>query len=178
VNNHPSIDVLFHQTTNADGRRPKIEIEGFLPKRFCIMPSCMVLEIRLISGYLDIFIARRVWNQRTLGYSSILYTMFNLMKEIRDKAIEELVSILTKKVEDMAETFTSNPSFSLNQQNRRYVHRLLARITYHIEQQSGIPSNYENYISSEILLVHLVGFCHSISQLIVFASLSNSSKNS
>jgi uncharacterized protein with ParB-like and HNH nuclease domain len=107
-------------------------------------------KIRLVAGYIDIFIARRVWNQRTLGYSSIVYTMFNLMKEIRDKTVEELVSILTMKVQQMEETFESYPAFSLNQQNRRYIHRLLARITQHIEEQSGIPSRYEDYISSEI----------------------------
>lgn len=105
---------------------------------------------RLVAGYIDIFIARRVWNQRTLGYSSIVYTMFNLMKEVRDKAVADLVTILAKKIEEMEETFDSNPVFSLNQQNRRYVHRLLARITHRIEQQSGIASRYEDYISIEL----------------------------
>lgn len=107
-------------------------------------------KIRLVSGYIDIFVARRVWNQRTLGCSAIVYTMFNLMKEIRDKTVEELVDILTKKVSDLEETFRTNPSFSLNQQNRRYVHRLLARITYHVEKQCGVPSSYANYISYEL----------------------------
>ena len=107
-------------------------------------------KIRLVAGYIDIFIARRVWNQRTLGYSSIVYTMFNLIRDIRDRTIPELANILTKRVKNMEESFSSNPDFSLNQQNRRYVHRLLARITYHVEEQSGVPSNYEKYISREI----------------------------
>jgi len=107
-------------------------------------------KIRLVAGYIDIFIARRVWNQRTLGYSSIVYTMFNLIRDIRDRTVPELVSILTKRVKNMEENFSSNPEFSMNQQNRRYVHRLLARITYHVEEQSGIPSTYEKYISRDI----------------------------
>lgn len=41
-------------------------------------------KMRLVAGYLDIFIARRIVNFRTLNSSSIVYTMFNLMKEIRD----------------------------------------------------------------------------------------------
>jgi len=107
-------------------------------------------KIRLVSGYIDIFIARRVWNQRTLSYSSIVYTMFNLIREVRDRTVSELVDILTKRINEMEETFRTNPEFSLNQQNRRYIHRLLARITSHIEEQSGVASSYENYISREI----------------------------
>ena len=113
-------------------------------------PDTIKKKIRLVAGYIDIFIARRVWNQRTLGYSSIVYTMFNLIRDVRDRTVPELANILTKRVNDMEETFRSNPEFSMNQQNRRYVHRLLARITYHIEEQSGIASNYEKYISREI----------------------------
>lgn len=107
-------------------------------------------KIRLIAGYIDIFIARRVWNQRTLGYSSIVYTMFGLIREIRDKSVPELADILTKRIDEIEETFRSYPDFSMNQQNRRYIRRLLARITCHIEEQSGIVSSYENYISREI----------------------------
>lgn len=107
-------------------------------------------KIRLIAGYIDIFIARRVWNQHTLSYSSIVYTMFGLIREIRDKSVSELADILTKRINETEDTFRSNPDFSMNQQNRRYVHRLLARITRHIEDQSGIESSYEKYISREI----------------------------
>lgn len=107
-------------------------------------------KIRLIAGYIDIFIARRVWNQHTLSYSSIVYTMFGLIREIRDKSVSELADILTKRIDETEETFRSNPDFSMNQQNRRYIHRLLARITCYIEEQSGIVSSYENYISREI----------------------------
>ncbi len=61
-----------------------------------------------------------------------------------------MAEILTRKIGDIDETFSSNPDFSMNQQNRRYVHRLLARITYHIEEKSGVSSNYDKYISREI----------------------------
>jgi hypothetical protein len=38
--------------------------------------------VRLVAGYLDIFIARPIVNFRTLSYSSLSYTMYNLIKEI------------------------------------------------------------------------------------------------
>ncbi len=102
--------------------------------------------MRLVAGYLDIFIARRIWNFRTLAYSSIVYTMFNLMREIRDKSVPELVTILRQKVDEMWETFASNTRFQLHRQNRYQVHYLLARITRHIEECSGVPSSFATYV--------------------------------
>lgn len=109
-------------------------------------------KIRLVAGYLDIFIARRIVNRRTLSYSSIVYTMFNLMREIRDegKDVHRLARFLESRVEDMEQTFEGVNWFSLNQQNRRYVHHLLARMTRHIEKQSGVESSFEAYVSREI----------------------------
>jgi len=58
-------------------------------------------KIRLVAGYLDIFIVRRAVNFRTLDYSSIVYTMFNLMKEIRELDVPSLVEVLKAKVASM-----------------------------------------------------------------------------
>lgn len=107
-------------------------------------------KIKLVTGYIDIFVARRIVNFRTLGYSSIVYSMFNLMKEIRDLEVKELASILRDKVNTMEETFDGFSEFYLHQQNKRLVHHLLARITHHIENQSGYVTSFESYISREI----------------------------
>lgn len=104
-------------------------------------------KIQLVSGFIDIFIARRVWNFRTLGYSAIVYTMFNLMKKIRSKTVEELKDILRTQVNEIQESFDTEDRFRVHQQNRYYVHRMLARITYHIERQSGVASSYPTYIN-------------------------------
>lgn len=113
-------------------------------------PDAIDRKIRLVSGFIDIFIARRIWNFRTLGYSSIVYTMFNVMRDIRDKDVPDLVSILHQKLKDTAEDFSSTSDFRMHQQNRRQVHQLLARITYHIEQESGVASSFPHYISRTI----------------------------
>ncbi len=107
-------------------------------------------KIRLVAGFLDIFIARRIVNYRTLSYSSIVYTMFNLMLEIRDLDVPTLAALLYNKIAGMEETFDAVDHFALNRVNRHAVHYLLARITHHIEQQSGIESSFEAYISREI----------------------------
>jgi uncharacterized protein with ParB-like and HNH nuclease domain len=103
-------------------------------------------KVRLVAGYIDIFIARRVVNFRTLSYSSIVYTMFNLMKEIRHKPVEDLAQLLKTKAAGMEESFDGIKKFYMHQQNRGYVHMLLARITHHIADKSGIDSSILGYL--------------------------------
>ncbi len=107
-------------------------------------------KMRLVAGYIDIFVARRVWNFRTLGYSAIVYTMFNVMRDVRDRPVDQLAALLDKRVADMEETFFSNDGLYLHQQNQRFIHHLLARVTYFIEQESGHPSSFVDYVSREI----------------------------
>lgn len=104
-------------------------------------------KIRLVAGYLDIFIARRAVNFRTLDYSSVVYTMFNLMKGIRGLDVPELVAVLKEKVATMAERFDGMKHFRLNLWSKRYVHHILARITSHIEEQSDVTPKFFDYIA-------------------------------
>lgn len=107
-------------------------------------------KIRLVAGYIDILVARRIVNFRTLAYSSMVYTMFNLMKEIRRLDVNSLVQILKSKVEEMEESFNGMKHLYLHQQNRYRIHFLLARITYHIERECGVESSFLTYMSSAI----------------------------
>jgi uncharacterized protein DUF1524 len=107
-------------------------------------------KIRLVTGYLDIFIARRAVNFRTLDYSSVVYTMFNLMKDIRGLDVPSLVQVLKEKVARMEEKFDGMSRFYLNLWSKRYIHHILARITAHIEEQSNMPHNFSVYVSREI----------------------------
>jgi uncharacterized protein with ParB-like and HNH nuclease domain len=107
-------------------------------------------KIRLVAAYLDIFIARRAVNFRTLDYSSIVYTMFNLMKEIRGLDVPELVAVLKEKVATMGERFDGIKYFRMNLWSKRYIHHILARITSHVEEQSNMVPNFSLYVSREI----------------------------
>ena len=57
-------------------------------------------KLAVISTYLDIWLMRRVVNYIRVGYSSTSYTMYNLCKDIRNKPLDELVVILTKRLAD------------------------------------------------------------------------------
>lgn len=107
-------------------------------------------KMALVSRFLETFIVYRSVNYRTLGSSSIRYTMFSLVKEIRNKDVQELAEILKEKIKGFEENLEGVMKFSLHQQNKRLIQFLLARMTNHIEKKCGMPSNFEDYISKEI----------------------------
>ena len=110
----------------------------------------IIQKLNIVAYFIEMFTVYRSVNSRTLGQSSLRYTLFSLVKEIRDKTGRELISVLKKKIRDFDEDLSGIMKFRLHQQNKRFVRYLLARITNHIEQESGIPSNFANYMSDSI----------------------------
>ncbi|MFH1252074.1 MAG: DUF262 domain-containing protein [bacterium] len=100
----------------------------------------------LVATYLDTLIARRIWNFKSIAYSTLQYTMFNVMKEIRGKSVFDLADLLTRKLNEESVTFASNDRLRLHQQNRYFIHHLLARITDFVETSSGMSSHFVEYI--------------------------------
>jgi len=106
----------------------------------------ILCKLRITAAYLDVLIARRIWNFRAIDYSTMQYAMFLVMKDIRRKSAAKIVEILTKRLEEETEVFSSNNRFRLHGTNGRQIHKLLARMTAHVETRSGIPSRYAEYI--------------------------------
>jgi uncharacterized protein with ParB-like and HNH nuclease domain len=104
-------------------------------------------KLYIVSSYIDILIARRIWNFKSIAYSTMQYYMFNVMKEIRNKTINELKDILINKLNSELFNFESNDRLFLHQQNRYFIHQLLARITNFIEISSGLTSKFTDYIA-------------------------------
>lgn len=110
----------------------------------------VALKIRLVARYLDILINRRIWNFKSTTYSTMQYTMFILMKEIRGLAPAALAQLLEEKLTDGSEvTFADNDYLYMHQQNRWALHRILARLTDYIEQQSGMGTHYDEFINAK-----------------------------
>lgn len=107
-------------------------------------------KLQMVAHYIDCFAVYRSINQRTLGQSSLRYTVYSLVKEIRNKNIGELARILKAKVEAFDESLEGIWDFNLNQQNKRFVRYFLSRITHFIEEQSGINSHIDNYMADDI----------------------------
>jgi hypothetical protein len=106
-------------------------------------------KFRVVAAYLDILIARRVWNWKAIDYSSMQYAMFLVMREIRGLPAGEVADALTKRLAGEPETFSSNDRFNLHGRNRRQIHRLLARMTDYLETSSGMASRFTEYVSGK-----------------------------
>jgi hypothetical protein len=105
-------------------------------------------KLRIVSSYLDILIARRIWNWKATDYSTMQYSMFQLViLRIRGKGAEELAAILTERLATEPETLATNDRFRLHGMNGRQIHRLLARMTDCVETSSGQASRYSEYIN-------------------------------
>ena len=109
-------------------------------------------KTRLVATFADIYLARRMANFRRNGYSTLVYGMFNLAKRIRDQEIDALRDILFDELEKMGDTFAGITGegqwaqpYTLNSFTGRSIKYLLARITAWVEQQSGMPTNFEMY---------------------------------
>lgn len=102
-------------------------------------------KINEVARFIETFTVRRSINFRKYGASSIRYTMYSLVKEIRGKSFDDLKSVLTDKIDKMEETWGGFANFRLHGMNRWFVKFLLSRITGFIEQQSGASTSFSTY---------------------------------
>lgn len=107
-------------------------------------------KIKIVSCFLDLYFTRRIFNYKTVDYSSMVYNVFILSKKIRRKPLSELLEICKQEIASMEFQLESIEEFRLNGWTIRYMLHIMARITDYIETQSGIPSNFNNYINREI----------------------------
>ena len=105
-------------------------------------------KINEVARFLETFAVRRSVNFRKFGASSIRYTMYSLVKEIRGKDLVDLENVLRNKLAEMPEKWDGVNEFRLHGMNRYFVKFLLARITGFIEQQSGSSANFSTFFVS------------------------------
>jgi len=102
-------------------------------------------KMNLVAKYIDIFCVRRSVNFRNFSASSIRYTMYNLVKEIRNKDYSELVEIFDKKLSEMDEQWSGFEWFRLHGQNGRFVKYLLSRLSGYVDGLAGENTDFATY---------------------------------
>jgi hypothetical protein len=107
------------------------------------------LKARMVAGWVDIFVARRIANYRNFGYKTVAYTMFNLMKDIRDLDANELADVLSKRIADMDDGWDSVENLRLNQRNGNQLRYLLARISAWLEARCGGTLTFADLVSRD-----------------------------
>jgi hypothetical protein len=103
-------------------------------------------KMALVARYLDILLAWRLWNFRSIAYSTMQYAIFRVMYDIRGLDTDSLALKLYESLTKEDQNFTSNDHLRMHQQNRYPLHRILARLTDYVETQSGQPSHYLEYV--------------------------------
>lgn len=108
-------------------------------------------KICLVATFIDIMLARRIWNFRAISHSTMQYGVFRIMKDIRGMEFEELRADLARRLSpgeterDDYIDFRPEKAFQLHGTNGPQVHRLLARLTDFLEVRSGEASRYLEY---------------------------------
>ncbi len=102
-------------------------------------------KMNLVAKYIDIFCVRRSINFRNFSASSIRYTMYNLVKEIRNKDYSELLAIFDKKLDEMDEQWNGFEWFRLHGQNGRFVKYLLSRLSGYVDGLAGVNTDFATY---------------------------------
>ena len=111
-------------------------------------PDVTRQKINEVARFMETFAVRRSINFRKFGASSIRYTMYSLVKELRGKDLDSLRTLLKAKLAEMPEKWDGMSVFRLHGMNRYFVKFLLCRITGFIEQQSGNSTNFSTYFVS------------------------------
>jgi uncharacterized protein with ParB-like and HNH nuclease domain len=111
-------------------------------------PDVTRQKINEVARFMETFGVRRTINFRKFGASSIRYTMYSLVKELRGKSLDELRALLDTKLAEMPEKWDGFSQFRLHGMNRYFVKFLLSRITGFIDQKSGASTNFTTYFLS------------------------------
>jgi uncharacterized protein with ParB-like and HNH nuclease domain len=102
-------------------------------------------KLNLVAKFIETFVVRRSINYRKFASSSIRYTMYTLVKEIRNLNYTQLFETLKLKIDSMEENFDSFDNFRMHGQNKSFIKFLLSRITSYIETESGMNSDFLTY---------------------------------
>ena len=103
-------------------------------------------KLRVTADYLDCWLNRRLWNFKSIDYSTLQYATFLLTKDIRNLALPELREKLIARLTSDEAEFPLKDQPSLIKWNTKTLHRQLARFTHWLEEQSGQPGRYLEYV--------------------------------
>ena len=105
-----------------------------------------IAKMGVVADFIDSWLNVRFWNYKSNSYSQMQYAAFTVIRSVRGKSLADVRKVLHKRLlEEMADIDFSG-HVRLNQFTSKAVHRQLARFTDWLEQQSGEPGRYEDYI--------------------------------
>ena len=112
--------------------------------------ATFVEKAALVARALDIFVVRRMVNFRNFGYNTVVYTMFNLAKRIRNRSTDEVRDLLAEWLEREVERLDRIQSFRLTMRNRKHIVYLLARITAWLDRELETGVTFVDYMDRSV----------------------------
>lgn len=103
------------------------------------------IKLDYTARFIETFTVRRSINYRKFSQTSIKYTMFNIIKLIRNNKSDELGINLSQEIESLEQKWDSVKDFGLHGQNRKFVKHLLSRISTHVDNLTGKSTTYASY---------------------------------
>lgn len=133
------------------------QINFTLQPQLLLAPICyedtwpvIIEKMNLVARFIDLLITARVTNYRSVDYSTIKNYVFNVTKNIRRCSVDELKARLKAQSDNLAyDPAAALPELRLNSFTKKYIKNMLARITGYIEEQTGVASNYCNYMNTQ-----------------------------
>jgi uncharacterized protein with ParB-like and HNH nuclease domain len=105
----------------------------------------MQRKIDMVARFIETFTVRRSVNYRKFSQSSIKYTMFNIIKLIRNNGLSDLSKNLVAEIDEIPEKWDGISEFCLHGMNRNFVKHLLSRISSFIDSLVGKDVTYVFY---------------------------------
>ena len=99
----------------------------------------------LIAAALEIYFVRRMVNYRNFGYSTVVYTMFNLLMKLRNQPTDEVRQVLVEWLDSEDERLDGLLQLRLTQRNRWHIHYILARITAWLDGEMDSAGSFGDY---------------------------------
>lgn len=133
------------------------QVNFTLQPQLLLAPICyedtwpvIIEKMNLVARFIDLLITARVTNYRSVDYSTIKNYVFNVTKNIRRCFIDVLKARLKAQSDNLAyDPAAALPELRLNSFTKKYIKNMLARITGYIEEQTGVASNYCNYMNTQ-----------------------------
>lgn len=115
------------------------------PVNFKDTEDIIKIKIDYVARYIETFTVRRSINYRKFGQTSIKYTMFNIIKLVRNNDHIDLGKNLSAEVKQIPETWEGVWNFGLHGMNKSFVKHLLSRISTYIDNLVGKDTTYVTY---------------------------------
>lgn len=133
------------------------QVNFTLQPQLLLAPICyedtwpvIIEKMNLVARFIDLLITARVTNYRSVDYSTIKNYVFNVTKNIRRCSIDVLKVRLKAQSDNLAyDPAAALPELRLNSFTKKYIKNMLARITGYIEEQTGVASDYCNYMNTQ-----------------------------